>query len=65
MCIRDRTLVLQVLRELAADPETDHEQKQNVARTITAIGGDAPVTPPAPPATVTPTPATPATDSAD
>ena len=52
-----RTLVLQVLRELAADPETDHDQKQNIARTITAIGGDAPATP-------TPTP-TPTTNSAD
>jgi hypothetical protein len=40
-----RTLVLKVLRELSADPETDTEQKQNIARTISAIGGDAAPTP--------------------
>ena len=34
-----RTLVLKVLRELSADPDTDQDQKQNIARTITAIGG--------------------------
>lgn len=34
-----RTLVLQILRELANDPDTDADQKQNIARTITAIGG--------------------------
>lgn len=48
-----RTLVLKVLRELSADPDTDQDQKQNIARTITAIGGDAPATP-----TATPTPTT-------
>lgn len=36
-----RTLVLKVLRELSADPDTDQDQKQNIARTITAIGGSA------------------------
>lgn len=36
-----RTLVLQILRELAADPDTDADQKQNIARTITAVGGAA------------------------
>lgn len=35
-----RILVLKVLRELSADPDTDHDQKQNIARTITAIGGN-------------------------
>nr|WP_293262779.1 hypothetical protein [Nannocystis sp.] len=34
-----RALVLKVLRELSADPDTDQDQKQNIARTITAIGG--------------------------
>jgi hypothetical protein len=36
-----RTLVLQILRELAADPDTDNDQKQNIARTIAAVGGAA------------------------
>jgi len=35
-----RALVLKVLRELSADTDTDHEQKQNIARTVTAIGGN-------------------------
>ena len=38
-----RTLMLQILRELSEHPETDADQRQNIARTITAIGGDTPV----------------------
>ena len=34
-----RTLVVQILRELAGDADTDNDQKANIARTITAIGG--------------------------
>ncbi|MFY0541300.1 hypothetical protein [Nannocystis pusilla] len=37
-----RTLMLQILRELSEHPETDADQRQNIARTITAIGGDTP-----------------------
>lgn len=35
-----RALMLQILRELSEHPETDEDQRQNIARTITAIGGD-------------------------
>lgn len=34
-----RNLVLKVLRELSTDPETDPDQRQNIARTISAVGG--------------------------
>jgi len=36
-----RALVVQILRELANDADTDAEQKANIARTITAVGGAA------------------------
>ncbi len=34
-----RALVVQILRELANDADTDADQKANIARTITAVGG--------------------------
>jgi hypothetical protein len=37
-----RTLAVQILRELSADPDTDTDQKANIARTLTAVGGNTP-----------------------
>lgn len=41
-----RALMVRILRELSAHPDTDEDQRQNIARTIAAIGGDV-VAPPA------------------
>lgn len=37
-----RALTVQILRELSADPDTDADQKSNIARTLTAVGGNTP-----------------------
>ncbi len=44
-----QVLVTKILRELSADPDTDADQKQNIARTISAIGGNASAEAPATP----------------
>ena len=45
-----RTLTVQILRELANDVDTDADQKANIARTLTAVGGNTPAAAPESPA---------------